>query len=52
MEGLQNFVKNIEPVMMKLAAGFDVSFDENKRIVQFYLEVRNVVGVPKSTEEI
>jgi transposase-like protein len=43
MEGLKNFCGNIKETMLKLHRNEDITEEEKKRIVQFYLEVTSVV---------
>ena len=38
-QGLKNFCVNIKPIMGKCNAGMKLTKDEQKEIVQFYLEV-------------
>lgn len=41
--GLRNFVKNINPVILKCRKGEKLTKDEQGQIVQFYLEVIQVL---------
>ncbi len=43
MEGLKNFALNIKPLMFKLRTNEKLTKEEKEKIVQFYLEVINVV---------
>ncbi len=38
-QGIKNFAVNIKPIMQKCNAGVRITKDEQKQIVQFYLEV-------------
>ena len=40
-DGIRNFIINIQPVMIKVKEGVEISSEERNKIIQFYTEVAN-----------
>ena len=50
--GLRNFVRNIEPEMMKCKDGVRLTKAEQQHIVQFYLETVHVLSINPQEKEV
>ncbi len=44
-QGLRNFVRNIQPIMMKCKHGENLTKGEQAEILEFYLETIHVLSV-------
>lgn len=45
--GVMNFTQNIKPLMMKCRKGEKITKDEQRQIVEYYLEVVHYLGLTK-----